>query len=202
LALIFALLGSAFGQEETGSISGKVLSTSGAAIPNATVLITNTSTGQTFVVKTDAAGSFVSPALPPAPYALRVEAKTFITTTKPITVAAGPASAAEIRLEPQPLPGIVSAPNLELLPLNGRNFLQLPELEPGVVTADGGAVDPSKNGFLTLSLDNSLGRTTRIQVEELDRTDRIVGLTTQNVPASAIDEVQLGRWRGPVQDQL
>ena len=96
LALIFALLGSAFGQEETGSINGKVLSTSGAAIPDATVLITNTSTGQTFVVKTDAAGSFVSPALPPAPYALRTEAKTFITTTKQITVASGPATAAEI----------------------------------------------------------------------------------------------------------
>lgn len=203
LALIFALLGGAFGQDqETGSINGKVLSTAGASIPNATVLITNTSTGQTFVVKTDAAGTFVSPALPPAPYALRTEAKNFIATTKQITVGPGPATAAEIRLEPQPLPGTVSARTVELLPLNGRNFLQLPELEPGIETADAGAVDPAKNGFLTLSLDDSLGRTTRIQVDDLDRTDQVVGMTTQNVPASAIDEVQLGRWRGPVADQL
>ena len=202
LALIFALLGSAFGQEEPGSIHGKVLSTRGAAIPNSTVLITNTSTGQTFVVKTDAAGTFTSPALPPAPYTLRADAKTFIAATKQVTVAAGPATAAEIRLEPQPLPGIVSARNVELLPLNGQNFLQLPELRPGVQTDDAGAVDPAKNGFLTLSPDQSLGRTTRIQVDHLDRTDQIVGLTTQNVPAGAIDEVQLGRWAGPIEDQL
>jgi carboxypeptidase family protein len=203
LALILALLGSAFGQDQdTGSIQGKVLSTHGLAIPDATVLITNTSTGQTFVVKTDAAGSFVSPALPAAPYALRTEAKAFITTTTHVTVAAGPATAAEIRLEPQPLPGIVSARSMELLPLNGRNFLQLPELQPGVQTADAGAIDPSKNGFLTLSLDQSLGRTTRVEVDDLDRIDRILGMSTQNVPASAIDEVQLGRWMGPVADQL
>ena len=92
LALIFALPGVAFGQDqETGSINGKVVSTSGAAIPNATVLVTNTATGQTFVAKTDPAGSFVSPPLPPALYALRAEAKTSITATKQVTVAAGSA---------------------------------------------------------------------------------------------------------------
>src|SRR5262249_7551036 len=148
LTLIFALLGGAFGQDQdTGSINGKVLSSSGAAIPNATVLITNASTGQTFVVKTDAAGSFVSPALPAAPYAVRAEANISIPTTSQIRVAPGAATAAEIRLEPHPLPGIVSAQNLELLPLNGRNFLQLPELQPRVETSDAGAAAPAKNGF-------------------------------------------------------
>lgn len=201
LALLAVCTVSALAQD-TGSISGKVLSAKGVAISDAKILMINTSTGQTSVASTDPNGNFTSPALAPASYEIRVEAKLFISARKIVAVAAGAPTSAEVRLDPEPLPGIVAAGNIELLPTNGRNFLQYPELEPGVLNGDAGAIDPGKNGVLALSLDESYGRLTRTQVDGLDHIDETAGMTTQNVPASAIGEIQLGRLMGPLPDQM
>src|SRR5437879_13573541 len=80
---------------------------------------------------------------------------------------------------------------IEQLPINGRNFLDMQQLEPGVQIQDGGNFDPTKNGFSSISFGGRFGRTARIEVDGLDISDETVGTTTQNVPLSAIKEFQI-----------
>ncbi|MGC2259723.1 MAG: TonB-dependent receptor [Candidatus Sulfotelmatobacter sp.] len=56
---------------------------------------------------------------------------------------------------------------------------------------DGGNFDPTKNGFSSISFGGRFGRTARIEVDGLDISDETVGTTTQNVPASGIQEFQI-----------
>jgi hypothetical protein len=207
LVLIFAftiveiLVANAVAQQ-TGSIAGKVSSAAGAAISGARVIITNKSTGQTSTVKTDPAGAFISPALAAGDYALRVAARSFLATTVVATVQAGAPTAADIKLDPEPLAGIVPVQKLGNLPANGLDSVQYAQLEPGIQNQDGATIDPSKAGFPALSLDNRSGRATRVQADGLDIHDETVGATTTNIPASAVQELQLGGLSAPISDQL
>jgi carboxypeptidase family protein len=63
--------------ETTSAIVGEVTDPSGAAIPGATVSITNRETGLRRTLKTDDEGRFNFPQLKPGPYSVRVEAPGF-----------------------------------------------------------------------------------------------------------------------------
>ncbi len=63
--------------ETTSAILGQVTDTSGAAIPGATVTVTNHGTGLRRSVNTDAEGRFNFPQLQPGPYSVRVESAGF-----------------------------------------------------------------------------------------------------------------------------
>jgi iron complex outermembrane receptor protein len=67
-----------FGQEY-GSISGTVLDATGAAVPGATVTVTQTNTGRQSTVTTSGSGDYVFPSLPPARYNVKVTAPGFET---------------------------------------------------------------------------------------------------------------------------
>ena len=87
--------------------------------------------------------------------------------------------------------GVITTAQIENLPVNGRNFLQLAQLEPGVQIQDGAIFDPTKNGFSSISFGGRYGRTARIEVDGGDISDENVGTTTMNIPASAIQEFQI-----------
>jgi protocatechuate 3,4-dioxygenase beta subunit len=53
---------------QTGSIVGTVTDPSGAAVPNAKVVITNTNNGQSSTINTNAAGVYTAGALTPGVY--------------------------------------------------------------------------------------------------------------------------------------
>jgi hypothetical protein len=53
--------------------------------------------------------------------------------------------------------GVVTARTIENLPLNGRNFLDLAGLEPGVQVRDGGDFDPTKNQMSGVSIGGRSG---------------------------------------------
>ncbi len=75
LLLIFA--GKAYCQTNMGMLAGEVLDPSRAAIPNAKILVTNTSTGVTSSTVTSGAGDFRFLALVPGTYSVRAEAPGF-----------------------------------------------------------------------------------------------------------------------------
>ncbi len=54
-------------------------------------------------------------------------------------------------------------------------------------------MDPTKNGFSSISFGGRFGRTARIEVDGLDVSDETAGTITQNIPASAIEEFQLAQ---------
>jgi len=197
----------------TGSIQGSVVDPSGAVVSNAKVIVSNRKNGQSITTSTNSSGVYTSGALAPGDYVVRVEGKGFKTAELPLTVQVGVTTAGSVRLqvgqadeiievqgsalqvntEQATVQGVLSAQQIDTLPINGRNFLDLAQLEPGVQIQDGGTFDPTKNGFSSISFGGRYGRTARIEVDGIDISDETVGTTTQNIPAGAISEFQIGQ---------
>ena len=64
------------------SVTGTVTDTSGAAIPNATITITNVDTNLAITLKTNSAGEYLEPLLAAGRYTAKVQATAFKTTEK------------------------------------------------------------------------------------------------------------------------
>ena len=156
-ALVLCLCGvaaSAAAQESInqGSISGRVNDTQGAVVPGAVVTVRQTETNVTVEASTDSDGRFRFPYLRLGPYELKVALQGFETVTRSLSVSAGSAFELPILL---PVAGVSAAvdvvatvpvieaarsqiagtiPQSEVqnLPMNGRNFLDLALLVPGV----------------------------------------------------------------------
>jgi hypothetical protein len=194
----------------TGSILGTVSDQTGAVVPGARVTITNKANGQSRSLVTTGSGTYESGPLQPGEYTVRVEAKGFQTYELPVTVQVGVTSTGDVRLSvgqettvveveasavqvntsQATIQDVITADQIRALPINGRNFLDLAQLEPGVQIQDGANFDPTKNGFSSISFSGRFGRTARIEVDGLDISDETVGTTTQNIPASGIQEFQ------------
>src|ERR1051326_8576974 len=204
----------AWGQTiSTGSIQGTVTDPNGAVIPNAAVTITNKATGQAIKITSSGSGTYSSGPLLPGNYEVRVEAQGFQTQVTQVPVQVGGTANGNARLtvgkatevvevtstglaintEQPTVQGVLTTQQIENLPINGRNFLDLAQLEPGVQIQDGGNFDPTKNGFSSISFGGRFGRTARIEVDGIDISDETVGTTTQNLPASAIQEFQVSQ---------
>ena len=214
--LVFALCGgvqSAFSQTtiSTGGIVGTVTDQTGALVPGAKVSITEKSTGRQLSLATNSAGLYNSGPLTPGDYTVRVEAAGFSTAEVTLTVQVNntsngnvalhigstttvievAATGVQVNTDQATVQGVITTQQIENLPINGRNFLQLAQLEPGVQIQDGAVFDPTKNGFSSISFGGRYGRTARIEVDGGDISDENVGTTTMNIPASAIQEFQI-----------
>jgi len=197
----------------TGSVQGAILDPKGAVVVSAKVTITNKDTGQMLEPEVTSAGTYNSGPLPPGQYVVRVAAKGFKTVEQTVVVAVGiittanvtfelgsestvlrvESSAISVNTEQATVQGVLTAEQIENLPVNGRNFLDLAQLEPGVQIQDGANFDPTKNGFSSVSFAGHFGRTARIEVDGIDISDETVGTTTQNIPQIAIGEFQVGQ---------
>jgi hypothetical protein len=212
-APLLPLTGRAQTTISTGSIVGTVTDPSGAVVPRASVIITRSDTGSMVTMNTSGAGFYNSGALIPGEYAVKVEAKGFKTVVLPVTVQVGVTSPGNVHLqlgqettvisvEASPLvvnveqatiQGVMTTQQISQLPIGGRNFLDLAQLEPGVQIQDGSNFDPTKNGFSSISFGGRLGRTARIEVDGVDISDEMAGTTTQNIPMGAIQEFQISQ---------
>ncbi len=195
----------------TGSIVGTVSDPQGAVVSGAKVTITNKATGQVTTTTTTSAGAYASGALIPGNYVIRIEVQGFKSVELPVVVQVNTTASGNVTLavgqssqvievqgtevavntEQATVQGVLTADQIENLPINGRNFLDLAQLEPGVQIQDGGTFDPTKNGFSSVSFGGRFGRTARIEVDGVDVSDENVGTTTQNVPMGAIQESSL-----------
>lgn len=156
LLLLAAATLPALGQSSTSSIFGTVTDPTGAAIPHAQVTARNTATGVTYPTTSGADGSYRVTQLPPGSYTLLVRSKGFAPRqTNPFTLAIGEASeqnislstgiatqtvsvsAASVLLNTQSTSEgqLIERQQIQQLPLNGRDFLQLTSLSAGVTPA-------------------------------------------------------------------
>ena len=215
-ALLVSLLSFAAFTQTTvsqGSIQGTVTDQTNAVVPNATITITSRTTGQLVAVRTSSAGTYNSGGLPVGDYQVRFEAKGFKTVQLTITVQIAVTSSGNVKLEVGQesttievqgtasavnteqftVQGVLSGEQIDNMPVDGRSFLSLAQLEPGVQMQDGAAFDPTKVGYNSVSINGDFGRTPRIEVDGLDVSDETVGTTTQNVALSSIQEFNIGR---------
>jgi hypothetical protein len=214
LTLVFLAL-SAYAQTTvaTGSIEGIVTDPSGAAVADAKITITNKGNGQETTFKTNSSGFYNSGGLIPGDYQVRVEQTGFSTVQLDITVQVGntangnvklaigksslvvevTSSAVTVNPDQATVQGVLTAQQIDQLPINGRNFLDLAQLEPGVQIQDGTNFDPTKVGYSSISFGGRFGRTARIAVDGVDISDETVGTTTEDIPSSGIQEFQLSQ---------
>jgi hypothetical protein len=153
LFLIFGLM--VLGQTPTGEITGTVTDATGAVIAEASVTVTNTATGAVRSAKTNTSGIYDFSALPPGNYNLQIEQQGFSTeirdnivlqvaqvarfdsilklgnVSEKVEVTSG---APVLQTEDATVGTVVENKRVEDLPLNGRNFLSLTGLTPGVST--------------------------------------------------------------------
>ncbi|MGC1537184.1 MAG: carboxypeptidase regulatory-like domain-containing protein, partial [Candidatus Sulfotelmatobacter sp.] len=195
----------------TGSIVGIVTDPAHKVIAGAKVEITNEGKHAQIHVTTSSAGLYSSGPIQPGDYLLLVEIKGFNPAKLPVVVQVGNVTRADVAMKLGPevgqveVPGgttvnieqatvqsVVSGDQMEKLPVNGRNFLDLAQLEPGVQMQDGGLFE-GKDGLSSISFLSQYGRSERIELDGVDISDEAVGGTTQNIPASAIQEFQLGQ---------
>jgi hypothetical protein len=74
---LLLLSGSVYGQATFGAISGRVMDTTGAIIPEAEVRVTNQATNVTRAVRSDGLGNYEATHLHPGIYTVRVETPGF-----------------------------------------------------------------------------------------------------------------------------
>ncbi len=158
LSLTMLLAVYCFGQK-TCELVGTVTDTSGAVVPGATVTITNTGTGATQTIKTAGLGEYTFPDLLPGTYTLRVALQGFKTQdVQPFKLDVGQAARQDVKLEVGATTQLIAVSStnvlletqnatqgqvienkeIEDLPLNGRDFMQLASLSVGVVPQSGG----------------------------------------------------------------
>jgi hypothetical protein len=177
----------------TGSIVGTLTDPQGAVISGARVTVTNVGTAQIVELTTNSAGSYNSGALAPGSYRVKASSPGFKSTTIPVTVQVGNTSTANAQLEvgqesqivevsasqvqvntsQATVQGVVIAAPIDNLPINGRNFLDLAQLEPGVQIQDGQNFDPTKAGFSSISFGGRFGRTARTSCVHWEITGEI-----------------------------
>jgi hypothetical protein len=150
--LALVTVAAAHAQAPTGNIDGVVTDPAGAHIAGARVTITNRDSGLTRNLTTSTEGDYSATALPPGVYRVTAEAMGFRLLERLATVQAGTTTTVNlafdigevsvkvdvsdvaplINYEQHQVGGLVSRNQIENLPLNGRNFLDLAKLEPGV----------------------------------------------------------------------
>src|SRR5438552_4729473 len=152
LCLLCTLSSLARTQTPTGVVSGVVSDAGGARVAGARVSIINHDSGLGRNLITSTEDDFTAAALPSGVYQITVEATGFHRLERTTVVEAGTTTTVNLSLqigdvteqvtvddaaplinyEQHQVGGVVSRKQIENLPLNGRNFLDLAKLEPGV----------------------------------------------------------------------
>src|SRR4030095_1253029 len=160
----------------------------GARVAGAQIDIVNRSRGLTRALTTSTEGEYSAPALPPGLYQVTLEAAGFRRLEAAVAVEAGTTTnldmelqvgevtekvtindaAPLMRYDHHQVSGLVSRKQIEDLPLNGRNFLELAKLEPGgtgpvrasnnrliVPTLGAGSQGSPRIGYTRVSIDGA-----------------------------------------------
>jgi hypothetical protein len=148
----------------TATVQGTVSDPTGAAIPNATVTITNTETGAARTTTSDGSGLFSLPNIPVGPYNLSVSVQGFQGFSQKGVLEVGnnvqinpslkvgntsehievEASGVALETETSSFKQVIDQKRITELPLNGRQATQLILVSGGAVNAPGNDINGSK----------------------------------------------------------
>jgi len=180
LSVSLLLSGWGFAQTISGSIAGNVLDAQRAALPNAAVTAKDVQQQFNFTTRTDESGRFAFPQVPPGTYSLTIEAPGFKRMTRDnIALSANDklalgdlimevgavtesievsAQAVTLQTESAERSAALVSKQIENIAVNGRSYLALAGIAPGVVSTvnlatagPGGLANISANGTRTNS---------------------------------------------------
>jgi len=196
-------------QVPTGTLAGTVTDRVGAVLPNVAVTITNKDTGASRVIQTGADGAFSVPSLPAGVYDVLIVASGFQPVVTPATVTTGSTTTMKIGLEvgtrtetvtvtgtttsvdlvSNRVQGVVGRAEIDNLPLNGRSFMNLAALQPGVTVNLG---NPAQfNAQFNVSVLGGPASRTAITVDGGNVRNPVEGGTGQNFSQEVVQEFQI-----------
>ena len=200
-------------QQTTATLTGVVIDPNGAVIPNASVSATNKSTNFERATTSNGEGVYVIPNLPVGNYSVSIIAQGFKNSTyESVTLNVGQtavlnlyASLPEVMTEQlisepplidtetSKVDAVINSKEIENLPLNGRNFLELALLTPGNAPAPN--FDPTKSNTVLISSAGQLGRGGNVMIDGTDNNDDVVGGSLINISQDAVAEFQVATNR-------
>jgi outer membrane receptor protein involved in Fe transport len=175
IPVFVAFVSIAEAQTFRGGISGRIVDTSGAVLPGATVTATHTGTGVTRTTTSSDTGDFSMPDLPLGTYDVEATLQGFQGQKVQVEVSVSRISGIEIRLGVSAvaetiqvsasavtidtvstaLSAIVQPKQVQDLPLNGRDFTRMLQLAPGVANNSVNGVRTRGNNFQIDGADNN-----------------------------------------------
>lgn len=213
LLLLVMLAVAAFAQVPTGALRGSVTDPAKALISGAAVEVKNKNTGQTRQATTKDDGVFFIGNLLPGEYELKVAQRGFKTHLATVTIQVGDTAATEIALEVGEqsetvvisgdstavvntndfkVDGVITRQKIDNLPLNGRNYLNLAQLEPGVRVSTGNPGDA--NSIFNVSIGGASADLTRLTVDGGSIVDYTTGGAGQNFSIESVQEFQISSF--------
>ena len=143
-------------QAPTGEIAGTVYDASGGVVPNASIKVKNAATAFERTLRCNHSGQFSVPSLAAGTYEMRVESPGFRGYSVKAVVSTGGITTVDSHLqlgeqketitvetvnpqldvESHTIDQVISRQQIQGLPLNGRSFLQLAFLSPGVAISE------------------------------------------------------------------
>ena len=207
LLFVFVLgftVGSAYAVDVNARIKGTVTDPSGAVVPGAAVIATNTATGVKYPTKSSGSGDYYLPQLPVGTYSITVSAPGFkgftatgITLTidqeyvEPVKLEVGnttetlevAADAVQVNTTDMQLNNIVNSQQMVELPLISRNFTGLELDEPGV--------QASSDRFGTSSISGGQTQQGEFLINGADANDIALNTLVYTPNLDAIDQFDL-----------
>ena len=198
------------------SVSGRVTDPQGAVVPGAQVSARQTETNVTPETVTDSEGRFRFPYLKVGPYEVKVQSAGFIDSTRTLRLTVG--SAFDIpgrcsrgrtrherhrhrrqrrssRRRAARLPGTVPQSEVQSLPMNGRNFLDLALLIPGVSPTNVGSTqlfaETSAVPGQGISVASQRNLSNSFIVDGLSANDDAAGLSGIPYGVDAVEQFQV-----------
>ena len=203
-------------QQATATLTGVVTDPNGAVISGATVTATSKATNLARTVSTNDEGVYVISSLPVGEYIVTFEALNFTKesfdrvnlnvgqiVTKDSQLSVGQVNEVVlddgyyttplVDTQTSKVDAVINNKEIENLPLNGRNFLELALLVPGNAPAPN--FDPTKTNTIVISSAGQLGRGGNVMIDGTDNNDDVVGGSLINISQDAVGEFQIATNR-------
>lgn len=217
VSLLVCISAIAVAQVTTANLVGTVTDAAGAALPNAVVSVQNLGTNETRTVNTTASGDYVINLLKPGHYSVRVELRGFKTfavadlvlgagdntrqnaemqagdVTETINVSA---RSSELQTESSAVQAVVGEKSVQDLPLTGRNFIGLVQIQPGINPGPprsiaGGTRPDDRRQSSAFSANGQSDLYNSSQIDGLDNNERQQGFTAVRPSIDGIAEVRV-----------
>ena len=206
LLALLVLHGAKLWAQEAATLVGSATDSSGAVVANVAIRATNLATNVSRQTQTDASGNYTLPFLPAGDYNVTATLSGFQTQTvdrltlqvkqtarmdfsltpgsvsENITVAA---SSQVLQTENATVGTVIDSGKIVELPLNGRNFIQLAQLVPGVQPGTPGSITVRRGRGSVGQTDASFGSTAASANGQRDTADRFFldGIETMDYDA-------------------
>jgi Carboxypeptidase regulatory-like domain/TonB dependent receptor len=214
--LVFALLlpSAILAQDPRGTLRGVVQDASGGRVPSAKIVVQALDSSLEREVSSNDRGDFRIDGLLPGTYDVSVDANGFARATSDVKIAIGSVREITVTLNPaavqqsvtvqgqaasittQPIDtasaihqAVVTAQDLETIPLAARSFANIAYLAPGTEPVE--PSDPTKARITAVSTGGSSGLNNELSVDGGDNSDDWIGGFLQNFSPESIEEFSI-----------